>query len=149
LETVLAIGVVGMAVPLVLAAFGGALALRGDAGFDTRAAMIARSVHAELRRPGQANILGGVAGVPEPGAPRWLALAATGEFLRAVDAGEYTAGVAGAGYLVALEGDVGGMAAGGLRRLRMVVEAPGGAPARARAKHAFEVLVPTAEASDE
>jgi len=165
METVVALGVLAVAVPLVLAAMGTALEVRRDAEVDTRAAFIARSLTADLRA---ASAGGGRIFHPHGDAfrprvplagdftesaeavPVLLGFDRAGGFVRRLSGAEYAAGVAGAelGFLVELTGEADPREAR-LARVRLQVESPAPAAAAQRHKLRFMVLIASPPAVDE
>ncbi len=149
METVLAVAVVGLAVPVMLAAMGASLAESRAAEEDTRAAMMARAVFDEvalLWSAGEGVFLTGGASWPEFG-ERTLLFDRKGGFVRELPEGSDGAEAVaeeGVRFVVRLRGDrqVGGegVQARELSRVTVAVEAPAGAPAKARRRYRFVKL---------
>lgn len=159
LETVVALGVFAVAVPLVVAAMGTSLEVRRDAEVDTRAALIVRSITADLRQAhaGGGNIfyprgdathprvpvMGDYANPEQPG-PVLLIFDGAGGFVRSASREEYATGLAANefGFFVELQGEEHPREAG-LARVRLQVETPVAAAAAQRQKVRFMVMIST------
>jgi hypothetical protein len=165
METVVALGVFAVAVPLVLGAMGASMEVRRDAEVDTRAALIVRSITADLRQAyagggsifhprGDATrprvpVMGDYANPAQPG-PVLLVFDGAGAFVRSVSREEYATGMAGNqfGFLVELQGEAQPREAG-LARVRLQVETPAAAAAAHRQKVRFMVMISTPASLDE
>ena len=165
METVVALGVFALAVPLVLAAMATSLGVRRDAEIDTRAALAVRSLTADLRQAyagggnifyprgdathPRAPVMGDYANPAQPG-PVLLVFDGAGAFVRSVSREEYATGLAGSqfGFLVELHGEAHPREVG-LARVRMQVETPAAAAAAQRQKVRFMVMISTPAFLDE
>jgi hypothetical protein len=156
METVVALGVLAVAVPLVLAAMGASLEARRDAEVDTRAALIARSLTADMRQAyaGDGRIFHQVGDALHPRVPVApgddpvrLAFDGAGAFVRCVNGEEYATGLAaeGFGFLVEIK-CLAQAREEPLARLQMQVESP--APAAAAHRHKLRFVVQIATPAD-
>lgn len=152
METVVALGIVALTVPVLVGAMATAVESRRRAEDDTRAAWMTQRVLGELRQAwsGGKSVFGDKApAYPAfPGADGVILMAfdQNGEFVRLASKSEYDKGIRerGVGYLLTVEGSAHRPAGLTLKeplsKVRIVVEAPAqGMPAK-RTKLAFTTL---------
>lgn len=148
METVIALALIGVVIPMILASTAGSLGTNRDSEADTRAAVFAAEFRDDLVAgwKGEGQYFDSILAYPDFGGDgdvEAFAFLADGAFKGRISDAEYESGVRGAAYIVRVRGEeyaVGAPAPRAVSRVTITVETPAVAPSQTRESEEFITL---------